>query len=170
MRDKNNIFIKWYASPCGVLRLGALNDKLCLCDWDVPGHSDKVDRRLCRLFDAEFVEGESAVTRMAARQLDKYFAGSLRQFDVPMMFAGTVFQKTVWNALLTIPYGTTISYAELASRIGMPKAVRAVANANGANAISIFAPCHRVIGSDHTLTGYAGGLSAKEFILNLEKQ
>lgn len=170
MRDKNKIFIRLYDSPCGVLRLGAWDDKLCLCDWDVPGHSDKVDRRLCRLLDAEFAEGETGVTRMAATQLDKYFAGCLREFDVPMIFAGTDFQKTVWNALLTIPYGTTISYAELASRIGMPKAVRAVANANGANAISIFAPCHRVIGSDHTLTGYAGGLRVKEFILNLEKQ
>lgn len=84
------------------------------------------------------------------------------------MFAGTDFQKTVWNELLKIPFGNTISYAEMARRIGMPKAVRAVANANGANSISIFAPCHRVIGSDHSLTGYGGGLDAKRTLLKLE--
>lgn len=105
---------------------------------------------------------------MAIAQLDEYFAGKRRQFDVPLLFAGTEFQKTVWDTLLTIPFGQTVSYGELARQIGMPKAVRAVANANGANSISIFAPCHRVIGSDGTLTGYGGGLPVKEFLLRLE--
>ena len=84
------------------------------------------------------------------------------------MFVGTDFQKTVWNELLNIPYGHTVSYGEIARRIGMPKAVRAVANANGANSISIFAPCHRVIGSDNSLTGYGGGINAKRMLLELE--
>lgn len=79
-----------------------------------------------------------------------------------------IFKKKVWNELLNIPYGQTISYGKMAKKIGMPKAVRAVANANGANSISIFAPCHRVIGSDHSLTGYAGGLKAKQMLLELE--
>lgn len=83
-------------------------------------------------------------------------------FDVPLLFVGTDFQKTVWNELLNIPFGTTVSYGEMARRIGMPKAVRAVANANGANAMSIFVPCHRVIGSNRSLTGYGGGLEAKQ--------
>ena len=85
-----------------------------------------------------------------------------------MLFVGTDFQKKVWSELLKIPFGETISYGKMATRIGMPKAVRAVANANGANAISIFAPCHRVIGSDHSLTGYGGGLDAKRELLELE--
>jgi len=89
---------------------------------------------------------------------------------VPLLFVGTDFQKTVWNELLKIPFGKTISYGEMAKHIGRPQAVRAVANANGANSISIFAPCHRVIGSDHSLTGYGGGLSAKKFLLELESQ
>ena len=90
-------------------------------------------------------------------------------FDLPLLFAGTDFQKRVWDLLLTIPYGKTLSYGELARQLGLPNATRAVANANGANAISIFAPCHRIIGSDGTLTGYGGGLAAKRFLLELEK-
>ena len=89
-------------------------------------------------------------------------------FDIPLLFIGTEFQKNVWHKLLEIPYGKTVSYGELAKLLGIPKAVRAVANANGANAISIFAPCHRVIGSDHSLTGYGGGLAAKRLLLDLE--
>lgn len=85
-------------------------------------------------------------------------------------FGGTDFQKTVWNELLKIPFGKTISCGEMARRIGMSKAVRAVANANGANSMSIFVPCHRIIGSDHLLTGYGGGLLAKKFLLELESQ
>ena len=87
---------------------------------------------------------------------------------MPLLFVGSDFQKSVWQMLLEIPYGQTISYGEMARRIGIPKAVRAVANANGANAISIFAPCHRIIGSDRSLTGYGGGLEAKKFLLELE--
>lgn len=132
-------------------------------------HRDHVDNRLRRLLDAEFLDGPSAVIDTAIAQLDEYFAGTRREFDVQILFAGTDFQKKVWDALLTIPFGNTVSYREIARRIGMPKAVRAVANANGANSISIFVPCHRVIGSDNTLTGYGGGLAAKEFLLKLEK-
>ena len=106
----------------------------------------------------------------AARQLDEYFGGGRRQFDVPLLFAGTQFQRKVWHALLEIPYGETISYGEMACSLGVPQSVRAVANANGANAISIFAPCHRVIGSKGMLTGYGGGLDAKRYLLDLEKQ
>ena len=89
-------------------------------------------------------------------------------FDIPLLLVGTDFQKKVWEQLLAIPYGETVSYGELAASLGMPSAVRAVANANGANAISIFVPCHRVTGSGQTLTGYGGGLDAKRFLLELE--
>ena len=169
MKEKNTIVVSRYESPCGVLRLGSLGDRLCLCDWQADGHSAHVDRRLKSLLGAELVAGTSSVTEMAATQLDGYFAGERFAFDVPMLFVGTDFQKEVWEALLSIPYGLTVTYGELARRIGKPGAVRAVANANGANAMSIFAPCHRVIGSDRSLTGYSGGLEAKEYLLKLEK-
>lgn len=169
MKEKNRIITRIYESPCGTLMLGSFGDKLCLCDWQVERHRDHVDNRLRRLLDAEFFDGSSAVIDTAIAQLDEYFAGTRREFDVPILFAGTDFQKKVWDALLTIPFGNTVSYREIARRIGLPKAVRAVANANGANSISIFVPCHRVIGSDNTLTGYGGGLAAKEFLLKLER-
>lgn len=158
-----------YESPCGTLLLGSLDDRLCLCDWQVgQEHNNRVNGRLCRMLGTEFEAGDSPVIDKAKTQLDEYFAGARREFDVPLLFAGTDFQKRVWAALLTIPYGQTISYGEMARQIGMPTAVRAVANANGANAISIFAPCHRVVGSNGALTGYAGGVAAKEFLLKLE--
>lgn len=168
MQAKNIIKIKRYESPCGTLMLGSFGDRLCLCDWQVEKHREHVDRRLKRILCAGFEEGTSEVIERARRQLDEFFAGKRREFDVPLLFVGTEFQKTVWNELLNIPFGSTISYGEMARRIGMPKAVRAVANANGANAMSIFAPCHRVIGSDHSLTGYGGGLAAKRLLLELE--
>ena len=169
MKGKNRIITRIYESPCGTLLLGSFGDKLCLCDWQVEKHRDHVDNRLRRLLDAEFLDGTSAVIDTAIAQLDEYFAGTRQEFDVPVLFAGTDFQKKVWDALLTIPFGNTVSYREIGRRIGMPKAVRTVANANGANSISIFVPCHRVIGSDNTLTGYGGGLAAKEFLLKLER-
>lgn len=120
------------------------------------------------MLGAEIVDSTSPVIELSVAQLDEYFSGKRHDFDIPLLFAGTDFQKMVWNALLDIPYGMTVSYSEMARRIGRPEAVRAVANANGANAISIFAPCHRVIGSDRTLTGYGGGLDAKEYLLKIE--
>lgn len=168
MKGKNIIKIKYYESPCGLLRIGSFGDKLCLCDWQVEKRHNSVESRLKRLLRAELEEETSETITKAMRQLDEFFAGQRREFDIPLLFAGTEFQKKVWNDLLTIPFGKTISYGEMARRIGMPKAVRAVANANGANAISIFAPCHRVIGSNGSLTGYGGGLDAKRMLLKLE--
>lgn len=167
---KHTILVMPYRSPCGGLLLGSLDDRLCLCDWQVEKHRNYVDRRLQRILHAEFREETSPVLEKAAAQLDEYFAGVRRGFDVPLLFAGTEFQQTVWRELLRIPFGTTVSYGEMARRIGMPRAVRAVANANGANALSIFAPCHRVIGSDRSLTGYGGGLETKRRLLELESR
>jgi methylated-DNA-[protein]-cysteine S-methyltransferase len=104
----------------------------------------------------------------ACRQLDDYFAGRRRCFDLPLAPVGTPFQQEVWRALLEIPYGRTSSYSQLAAHIGRPQAVRAVGTANGANPIAIIIPCHRVIGRDGSLTGYAGGLPRKELLLRLE--
>ncbi len=111
---------------------------------------------------------DDAALRLACEQLKAFFAGKLRAFDLPLRMTGTAFQKQVWEGLLTIPYGTTISYAELARRIGRPGASRAVGAANGRNPIGIIVPCHRVIGADGTLTGYGGGLPRKEWLLSHE--
>lgn len=170
MNRKRIIKTKEYESPCGTLLLGSLDDKLCLCDWQVEGHCNHVDRRLKRVLRAEFEDGRSGVIEKTVLQLNEFFAGKRKEFNIPLLFVGTDFQKIVWNELLKIPYGRVVSYGELAKQIGMPKAVRAVANANGANAISIIVPCHRVIGSDHSLTGYGGGLTAKKMLLDLESE
>lgn len=159
-----------YDSPCGMLVLGSLGDRLCLCDWQVEKHHGHVLRRLKRMLDARLEDGASDVLEEAGRQLDEFFAGKRRTFSVPLLFTGTEFQKKVWHDLLSIPYGTTVSYGEMARRIGSPRAVRAVANANGANSISLFAPCHRVVGSDRSLAGYGGGLAAKQYLLELERR
>lgn len=103
-----------------------------------------------------------------ARQLDEYFAGKREVFEVRLAPLGTAFQREVWQALQRIPYGTTCSYGDLAEQIGRPRAVRAVGTANGANPIAIIVPCHRVIGSNGTLTGYAGGVERKQILLELE--
>ena len=104
------------------------------------------------------------------RQLREYFGGKLKEFDVPLTLEGTEFQRRVWTSLLAIPYGETVSYAQLAERIGNPKAVRAVGLANGSNPIPIIIPCHRVIGSDGSLTGFGGGLDTKKALLALESK
>lgn len=168
VKEKNILRTKRYESPCGVLILGSLGNKLCLCDWELGKRREYVRQRLKRELRVEFEEGSSEVIEDAEMQLNEYFAGKRMKFDVPLTFTGTEFQKKVWHELLKIPYGMTISYGELARKIGKPKAVRAVANANGANPISIFAPCHRVIGSDHSLTGYRGGLTTKRELLKIE--
>ena len=169
MKNSNIINIKHFDFPCGEMILGSFEGKLCLCDWADGKRRASVDQRLQRILDAQYVEGISDVIEMARQQLDEYFLSKRREFDIPLLFIGTDFQKKVWNELLNIPYGATVSYGELSRRIGMPNAVRAVANANAVNAISIIAPCHRVIGSNGSLTGYGGGLERKRFLLDLEK-
>jgi methylated-DNA-[protein]-cysteine S-methyltransferase len=113
---------------------------------------------------------DAAPFREARRQLDAYFAGELRDFDLPLAAKGTSFQHAVWDALCAIPYGETVSYAQIAKRIGKPAAMRAVGAANGANPIAIIVPCHRVIGADGSMTGYGGALPAKRLLLDLERR
>ncbi len=157
-----------YHSPCGKMILGSFDGKLCLSDWADGRRRASVDQRLQRILNADYVEGSSDVIEKASHQLNEYFLNQRREFEIPLLFVGTDFQKKVWNELLKIPYGTTVSYRELARRIGMLNAVRAIANTNAVNAISIIAPCHRVIGSDGSLTGYGGGLERKRYLLELE--
>lgn len=165
----NKIDIAYYQSPVGEMILGSYNDALCIANWRYGNHRERVERRVAKGLKAEYSEASSEVINEAKKQLDEYFARERNVFDIPLLMVGTEFQKSVWNALLQIPFGKTASYAEQAKRIGNEKAVRAVASANGANAISIFIPCHRIIGSDGSLTGYAGGLDTKKKLLELEK-
>ena len=167
---ENAINIKHFDFPCGEMILGSYDGMLCLCDWADDCRRIAVDQRLQRILNANYVEGSSDVIEKAKYQLDEYFLNKRREFDIPLLFVGTDFQKKVWNELLKIPYGTAISYGELAKRIDMPNAVRAVANANAVNALSIITPCHRVIGSNGSLTGYGGGLDRKRFLLELESR
>lgn len=167
---KGKIYIKHISTPAGGMILGSYEDRLCLCDWDTEIRRKRLDHRIEKQLNAEMEEGESTVIIFAAKELTEYFARQRTTFDVPLLLTGTDFQTQVWNQLLAIPYGQTLSYGEIALQMGCPKAVRAVANANGANVISLFIPCHRIIGSDGSLTGYAGGLEAKKLLLSLESQ
>ena len=119
--------------------------------------------------NVEFTMASSAVIEQTVNQLDDYFAGHLTTFNIPLHPVGTDFQRRVWKALLDIPFGQTRSYMEIAKSIGYPQGVRAVAQAIGANGIGIIIPCHRVIGSNHSLTGFAGGLDKKQLLLQLER-
>lgn len=116
----------------------------------------------------DWLAGDSPLLRRARLQLDEYFAGRRRSFDLPLSPRGTPFQREVWTALASIPYGHTLSYAQLATRVGRPAAMRAVGAANGRNPLPIVLPCHRVIGADGSLTGFGGGLPAKQYLLKLE--
>ena len=147
-------------SPVGTLLLAAGDEGLHLIEFQRPRHP------MARLHDWQV--GENDTIRLTARQLAEYFRGARRDFDLPLAPRGTQFQRTVWRELASIPYGATISYAELARRVGKPSAVRAVGAANGRNPLPLVLPCHRVIGSDGALTGFGGGLPTKEFLLRME--
>ena len=121
MKEKNTIKIKSYESPCGVLLLGSFGGKLCLCDWQVEKHCDRVNQRLKRVLCAEFEISTSEIIEESIEQLNEYFAGQRKEFSVPLLFVGTDFQKTVWNELLKIPFGRTMSYGEMARHIGTPQ-------------------------------------------------
>jgi O-6-methylguanine DNA methyltransferase len=124
---------------------------------------------LRRRFDAPLVPGKHRWLDALRAQLDAYFAGRRKRFDLPLAIRGTPFQEQVWRALLEIPYGETWSYRDLATRIGQPGATRAVGTANGMNRIAIVIPCHRVVNADGRLGGYGGGVWRKQFLLDLER-
>lgn len=162
------ILIRHFNTRYGQLILGEYNGRLCLCDWQFRKMRQTVDDRIVKGLNAEFELGETKLLVETQAQLAEYFMKQRTSFELPILMVGTEFQKKVWNELLKIPYGTTESYLGVAQRIGNPKAVRAVAAANGANALSIIIPCHRVVGSQGQLVGYAGGLESKQNLLRLE--
>lgn len=156
-------YFKTMRSPVGQLTLVASDEGLAAILWE----KEQPNRVRLNLV-AE--DNKHPVLLKAEQQLKEYFAGQRRSFDLKFDFVGTPFQKKVWNALLKIPFGETRSYAQIAQQVGSPKAVRAVGAANGRNPISIMAPCHRVIGANGTLTGFAGGLEAKQYLLEMERK
>ena len=164
----NSINIEYCKSPCGELVLGSLNGELVLCDWRYRRMRFSIDKRIKEGAGVDCIEESSPAIELAKVQLNEYFSGKRKVFDVPLRFIGTNFQKSVWEQLRKVAFGQTATYLDLANAMGRPKSVRAVANANGANALSIFVPCHRIIGGDGTLVGYAGGLRAKRALLDLE--
>ncbi|CAN5360680.1 methylated-DNA--[protein]-cysteine S-methyltransferase [soil metagenome] len=147
-------------SPAGPLLLALSDAGLCAIEFQPSRHP--VGRA------GTWREGDHPLLRRTQAQLEEYFAGTRRTFDLPLAPHGTDFQRTVWRTLATIPYGETISYAQLAARAGRPGAARAVGAANGRNPLPIVVPCHRVIGASGDLTGFGGGLPVKRFLLQLE--
>ena len=149
------MFAYIYSTPIGDLLLGENEGFLTYCSF---GSSIPVG----------YIKKETAVLQEAVSQMLEYFRGNRKEFSLPLKPEGTAFQQKVWNALQTIPYGQTKSYLEIANQIGNPKACRAVGMANHNNPIAIIIPCHRVVGKNGSLTGYAGGLNIKQYLLNLE--
>ncbi len=156
VKDTQHIVVKKYLK------------KHSLVESNITSFNNFIDKRMQEGLNASFVEGETTVTETVKHQLNEYFSTDRTDFDIPLLMIGSSFQKSVWNELMKIPFGKTESYLGLSRKIGNEKAIRSVAGANGANALAIFIPCHRIIGSDGKLTGYGGGLQAKRKLLQLE--
>lgn len=167
--DSIPVYLNRITTPLGPMLAGVTENALCLLEF--------IDRRMLetqlqtlqKRLNAAFMPGSNHITEQTADQLTRYFNGSLKQFSINLKLSGTDFQQKVWRRLQAIPYGQTRSYKEQAQHIGKRKAVRAVARANGKNRIAVVIPCHRVIGSDGSLTGYGGGLRRKKYLLELEQ-
>ena len=157
------IAYQYMDSPVGRLTLVADDQALRAVLWQ----DDAIDRVKLPTMQLQV---EHPILLHTQQQLRQYFAGERSDFDLPLAFEGTVFQQQVWQALLSIPYGETRSYGQIAAQIGRPKAVRAVGSANAKNPLSIVVPCHRVIGANGQLVGFAGGLDKKQFLLHLESR
>ncbi len=165
----NRINIQYYKTKIGELIIGSFDGKLCLLDFRYRKLRKIVDDRIKEGLNAHFVEQPDEIIEKTKTQLDEYLGGERKEFDIPLLMVGTDFQKSVWSALLNVSYGTTSTYLQLARNINNEKAVRAVAGANGANAIGIIIPCHRIMGSKGDLVGYGGGLAVKKRLLKLER-
>ena len=159
----NTTHYTYLTSPLGELILLAQDDRLCGLYF---GENTELVSQRPRTYE----DSSSPVLKETVTQLSAYFAGELTTFDIPVHLSGTTFQGQVWQALSSIPYGTTVSYLHVAQHIGRSAAIRAVGQANGKNPISIIYPCHRVIGSNGTLTGYGGGIARKQWLLQHEKR
>jgi len=163
------IFSAIIETPIGQMFACANHEGVCLLEFTERPNLEKQKAALQNALRTEIVQGSNGVLQRLQKQLQAYFEGQRIKFDLPLVMTGTSFQKKVWKALLEIPFGKTITYKELTNQLGNPKAIRAVAGANGVNKLAIIIPCHRVIGSDGSLTGYAGGLWRKQWLLDHEQ-
>lgn len=168
-KDQEAIHLDWLETPVGPLVCGATNDAICLLEFSDRRMLEAQLETLKRRFGTVLVPGANGWLRALRLQLNEYFAGARRSFDLPLDYRGTPFQEKVWKSLLTIPYGQTWSYQDLAEQVGDRKACRAVGTANGMNRIAIVIPCHRVVNASGALGGYGGGLWRKQFLLDLER-
>ena len=168
-RDRRVVNITHVETGLGLMIAGATDKGICMFEFADYKLIDLELRQLSEAFDAPLVQGDNPHFAVLREQLEQYFKGERREFDIPLDLAGTEFQKQVWLGLRQIPYGCTTTYAEQAERLGRASSVRAVANTNGKNKISIILPCHRVIGADGTLTGYGGGIWRKKKLLEMER-
>ena len=169
-KDKCVVNIMPVETDLGLMIAGATDKGICMLEFADYKHIDLEFRQLTEIFKAPLVEGDNPHFHTLRSQLEEYFTGKRRDFDIPLDLAGTDFQKQAWLSLLKIPYGRTTNYAKQAALIGKPSAVRAVANANAKNKISIILPCHRIIGADGSLTGYGGGIWRKKKLLVFEQE
>jgi AraC family transcriptional regulator of adaptative response/methylated-DNA-[protein]-cysteine methyltransferase len=169
-KKKNVINIMRIETPIGPMYAGGTGKGICMLDFTDRRMLETEFKELSNYLDAVILPGENKHFSLLKKELDEYFNGKLKSFTVPIDAPGTEFQKKVWSVLRGIPYGKTISYKGQAEKLKNPAAVRAVANANGHNRISIMIPCHRVIGEDGSLTGYGGGLWRKQWLLDFEKK
>ena len=168
--NSGRLEIQYHKTKIGELVLGSYDSKLCLLDFRYRKMRFAVDNRLKKTLNAKFVVQDNKILKETRKQITEYLRAERKTFDLPILSVGSDFQKQVWEALLKINYGETASYLNIAKYIGNEKAVRAVASANGANAIAVIIPCHRIIGSDGELVGYGGGLPIKKRLLNLEEK
>jgi len=164
----NTILLHRFTTPLGPMFVCATDAGVCLLEFVSRRGLETEFRDVQRLLRARIISGENTHVRQAVRELNEYFDGTRRQFDVPLHLPGSAFQQSVWQALREIPFGTTSTYGAQALSLGRPEAVRAVAGANGKNRVSIIVPCHRVIGRDGALVGYGGGLARKQWLLEHE--
>jgi O-6-methylguanine DNA methyltransferase len=165
-----DVFVKFLETPLGLMRAVASDEGICLFDFQYRKRIDNIVHRVQAGLEATFQEGEHPNFAILEKQINEYFEGTRRIFDLPLNLIGTDFQKSVWNGLTKIPYGTTRSYKKQSVFLGNEKAVRAVARANGENGIAIIVPCHRVIGETGHLIGYGGGLAKKKWLLDHERK
>lgn len=169
-KDKRIVNIAHIETDLGMMIAAATDKGICMFEFADYKLLELELRQLAASFKAPLVEGDNPHFNTLREQLEQYFKGERKSFDIPLDLVGTEFQKKAWLGLLQIPYGCTTTYAKQAELLGKPSAVRAVANANGKNKISIILPCHRVIGADGTLTGYGGGIWRKKKLLEFEKE
>jgi AraC family transcriptional regulator of adaptative response/methylated-DNA-[protein]-cysteine methyltransferase len=168
-RNGTCVLLSWLRSPLGPLVAGATADGVCLLEFTDRRMLETEFAALRKLFDAPVIPGSNKHLETLQDELAQYFARSLRAFSVPLVYPGTTFQRRVWEQLLTIPYGETCSYEQIACAVGEPRAVRAVGRANGLNRLAILIPCHRVVNKNGELGGYGGGLWRKQYLLDRER-